>query len=135
MITFENQAQKIIDAYMEDKIRPLISHACFIGNLLNTGKWAHCRNLFSKAVKEERREEFVEIIRQTAEGFYTPEDVIELEQVFMHNLCVCKNYTGGIEGMLFNAVCKGLDKLREIHESKGEDVKPPIINQRMLQTL
>lgn len=161
MIPFKVQFDKLTEAYIRGEVKPFDPCACFIGNLLNkTAMWGGLRNFIGKINHRNSSYDVVRFLDACdsvlieGEGTYTPEEIIELEYIFMaavneeytrmyqkeHGILppfdegpsgyVCNNDM--YEEALFLAFEKALDKLREIHESKGEKVDDFIFTKREL---
>lgn len=144
MIPFKVQFDKLTRAYIEDKVDPYMPCACFIGNLLNgKGIWVSIRKYqpfgFSELLPTCYQpytfaNEGLKFVTKVSEGTYSPKEIVILENLFLHTLE--KNTVGRYmafsesltlahpkyEEALFKAFCVTLDKLKEIHESKGEIV-------------
>lgn len=143
MITFKQQFDKLTEAYIRNEVNPYDSCACFIGNLLNNNDgWADAlacgtaRAVYkpaeiANAIRNENM--LISVIKNEAEGFYSPLDIVRLEKNFMDFFwgrprCIEP------EELLFMAFDSTLDMLKQIHESKGEIVEPFEFKQRQLLT-
>lgn len=120
MITFKTQYEKLVKAYISDKVEPNESGACFIGNLLNgAGEWM----CFKHAVYWQSRDAEVQnalfVIQQESDNTYTPKELLQIEGAFMR---VWRRY-GENEESLFKAFEHALMLLRKLHESKGEVIE------------
>lgn len=139
MKTFQEQFDKLVKAYMNDKVRPMNPCACFVGNLLNgTTAWSDNRTCVIRsvdnavvsrskgnAVKKYKAEKSIHL---NSEGTYTYDEIIYLEKTFM------KIWATDMESedTLFEAFEETLLALREIHESKGEVIKDYSFKKREL---
>ena len=139
--TFQEQYNKVVKAYMENELRPMRSSSCFVGNMLNNRcEWIHLRKLeinnngkmnlvpvseeefLNGFITDSNREMQLASYRRRLnllKGFYTIDDICKLEQCFLNavNWMNTKD-----ENKLFSAMEKTLLLLREIHESKGEEI-------------
>jgi len=136
---------RLTSAYIKNEVNPFKECACFVGNLLqNDKKWCYARvnyegeessweNLMninvpiSNIIK--KRNLALDSIQIYADGFYTPEEIFELERCFM--ITYVKESGITLEGhkeeelkedALFIAFEKTLDLLKVIHEDHGEEV-------------
>ena len=129
--TYKEQHDKIVSAYMKDKLDPLNSCACFIGNLLNgKAEWAWIRTWKDNlpVVNHPLHRFFLSGIRcifAESNELYSVENIIALERNFLKTL-----YPKGInlagtfdEDKLFEAMDTTLEMLKQIHISKGEKVE------------
>lgn len=137
MKTFREQFDKLVKAYMNDKVRPWDACACFVGNLLNnTNSWAYCREAGLWGVVELNPDpETIESILIEGDGTYTPHEILSLEECFMKSIGAnspCSPRRKISEERLFEAFEKTLLLLREIHESKGEVVEDYSFTKREL---
>ena len=87
--TFKESYNKIVNAYLNDQLVPCSPCACFVGNLLNNRKtWIQVRGL--DFVVDNKKTEYVEegkaCILEQGGGFYTPEDIIGMEALFMKSI-------------------------------------------------
>ena len=123
--TFEQQRNRIIEAYFEDKIKPMDTDFCFCGTLAG-GDSGWCDNLFKTYAGYSKREyirmEDALLNRLIPFGVVTPEDMCEAHDE-------PAQWGGGIkndssieeyEDALFQGMSDALDVLKEIHESRGE---------------
>lgn len=140
MITFEKQFNKLTEAYIKNEIKPWDACACFVGNILNnTNTWSFGRVCTYPA--NNKPYELVDNgviyneILLYAEGFYTPEEIVDLENCFLGNITYTKEGTEMYEESLFKAFEKTLDLLKEIHISKGEKIEPFEFKKRELATI
>lgn len=151
MITYKQQFDKLTEAYISGKVDPLNSCACFVGNLLNGDyKWGIGRGVFGEVSNADIIKESIE---REAEGFYTPQEIVDLEEKFLRSINTARDNPSAysncskihlkvIKGMpldaaeeeaLFIGFEKTLDLLKQIHESKGEVVDaPPVFFKRKL---
>lgn len=116
----QSQYNKIVNAYMKDELDPMISCACFIGNLLNgSSEWnapGKCKSL--KSTLDE------------VYGFYKGKEIYEMESNF---LSICSEHLKPNEVIpykdnvteegLYKAMESTLLMLKAIHEAKGEIVE------------
>lgn len=137
MKTFQEQFDKLVKAYMNDKVKPMTPCACFVGNLLNGSMaWSDARScavriddsvVFRSKPSKNLRYKAEKSIRLNSDGTYTYDKIMYLERTFM--MAWAKNRSE--EGM-FEAFEKTLLVLREIHESKGEIIKDYSFKKREL---
>jgi hypothetical protein len=131
--TFKEQFDKITRAYFNDELKPLNSCACFIGNIFDKdSRWQWIREFDTtedncsrwRGIKNERypwmRDAASEYIKFFFNGFYSCEDIINMESNF---LTIWDAKGGRTEQSLFEAMDSTLDMLRRIHESKGEIIE------------
>ena len=143
--TYQQQFDKLTEAYIAHKVDPHQNCACFVGNLLGGfSSWASWRDTdFSedgKSVKIKlcNYEAMKQVLAEKIKTFYEPCDIIELEGVFLNtyysegggiydmvdyeqlNDEISSSYTPINEDALFIAFAKTLDLLKSIHISKGE---------------
>lgn len=128
--TFEEQYQKIVSAYYKNKLKPMYSCACFIGNLFNgLPDWTSIRTVFdnnNKFVSNEygfgyiKSKNFINIM---SNGLYNPKDIIDMENNFLKTYYPDQRSDIYTEESLFEAMQSTLEMLRKIHESKGEIIK------------
>ncbi len=132
-ISFEKQYQKIVNAYYKNELNPLDGCACFVGNLLNnTGGWELCRNYITGKVFKDKESIFYgqQEIQKEANGFYTSQNIVDLENKFLEICFHGRERSTDIltnrkitEDTLYNAMESTLEILKEIHISKGEVIK------------
>lgn len=146
MLTFSEQKDKLINAYLKNEINPYDNCACFIGNLLNGNHgWAFARPLSMKALGCSEQEckirsyQAINTIMRESVGTYTLEEIYNLEKTFMDIIkkggvgSAYNNYTPKEEDVIFQAFSAALDHLQRIHESKGEVIEEFQFKQRKLQ--
>ena len=135
MKTFREQFDKLVKAYLEDRVRPKDPCACFVGNLLNgSTAWTRARAMSTdgefrrKSVCEKTRYDVQRSIRLNSDNTYTTNEIYTLEILFM------KMWEDGgkNEDSLFDAFEKTLLKLRQIHENKGEIMEDYTFQKREL---
>jgi len=148
-ISFLTQYNKIVNAYMQNKLNPLNCTACFVGNLLNNNmEW-----MFSRALKfgngqeegpwkEEQKQRAVACIMQEGGGMYTMSEIVKIENLFLRTMdegtgdVASKKFwkdSKGYEERLFKAMEVTLEHLKKLHESKGEVIEDnPIFSKREL---
>jgi hypothetical protein len=125
--TFKEQYDKIVTAYMKDRLTPMDPCACFVGNLLNGSK------------------EWFDFGGHVATGGYTARELCRLETVFMGSgpfdpdgsvgTLHGKPYKGTTlpyEERLYNAMERTLLLLRSIHEERGEVIEDYNFTKRIL---
>jgi hypothetical protein len=135
MISFKTQFDKLTRAYMTTGIDPHNPCFCFVGNLLNnTEEWFDGRGWKPGIINDDKY--CVEIaecsIIKESKGLYSVREIVEIEAVFLNTY----ENTGGSEiaygwgnpcdqdeHALWIAFVKGIEKLKEIHESKGEVIE------------
>ena len=151
------QREKIIQAYYNNELNPYVCNACFVGNLLNNkSDWSYCRymnnsgygkllingdfsNLYENAEK---------VIKKESNGFYSPEDIFEIESNFLKTIYKntsivylaspeeFKNHPN-FEEALFLAMDSTLDLLMEIHKKNGDksvlELEKPVFTKRTLE--
>lgn len=135
---FKTMFDKLTQAYIHDQVRPLDACACFIGNMLGgVNSWLvdahHLQNGGSF-----RNGHLQQAINTYAEGYYTPLELALLEKLFMHTLSEKRGSwvqqdPQEREESLFEAFTAALDRLRQIHEEKGERVDGYLFEKRKLQ--
>lgn len=148
---YKEQFDKLTRAYIANEVNPNQGCACFVGNLLNKNwDWEYGRSIsFSSEEKWKTRFKItkndgqglismINALHIESNNFYTPDDIIIIENCFL------KTYyrNGGSseddlsdgsvkEDALFIAFEKTLDRLKQIHQSKGEIVdEPPVFKKR-----
>lgn len=147
MQTFKEAFDVLTEAYIKGEVNPFTDCACFVGNLLGKeAQWSHVRESWT-------RKDLVAHPDHVLYG-YRAEDIAELEYIFMNtyidNHPLGKDHHGKNleerriiyisirknldEEALFIAFSTALDKLKEIHESKGEVIEPFEFTKRQLQT-
>lgn len=137
-LTYREAYDRIVTAYLQNKLRPWDDCACFIGNLLgNTSKWVHACTFDSiynykhpgSSVEGGKRPCALSFI---GEYGYTSEQITELENNFISIV----GYRGSNENInedkLFFAMSSTLDMLKKIHEENGEIVDAPVFTKRQL---
>lgn len=148
--TFREQYDKIVGAYMRNELRPFDSCACFVGNLLNRNHdWAKGRTFESKDLDsptfavlgnpcyDDGIQVFECQLRIEANSLYTPQEIIDLENLFLHTISEwwqemnCEDEVVP-EDRLFKAMEVTLKALRELHESKGEVIEDYVFQKREL---
>lgn len=129
--TFQEQYQKIVDAYYKEELEPWNGCACFVGNLLNKkDTWCNARyvEIGEMQTNSPILEEVLTFVNKESNGLYSYQEVINLEQNFLNIAYNRKNSLWFVKGnqtedSLFAAMESTLQMLRKIHESKGEVVK------------
>lgn len=136
MIPFKTQYDKIVGAYMRNKLEPSLSCACFVGNLLNhTYAWAYGRKLIPKkgealstpSPERDGYKKALTSIFKESENTYSFEEICRLESNFLSIYRISDP-----EHSLFLAMESTLLMLREIHEAKGEVIEPYTFTKRVL---
>lgn len=154
--TYQQQYNKLTEAYIRNEVNPFANCKCFVGNLLNNNsQWHSCR-VFEKTDDRgypdlSRGEENVDciyysvgkrIIIAESDNLYTVKEIIAIENrfltVFTQNSslnvwhpCAIKEAD---EEALFKAFETTLDLLKEIHINKGEIIDDvPIFSKRKLE--
>jgi len=141
MIPFKTQYEKLMKAYVSNRVDPWDCEKCFCGNLLNEiGVWAVGRTIaqitqFTGEVTGIRiiiessqafKNTATESIEKESDGTYTLQDICALEYAFLSKILV-KKYS---EEALFEGFQAALLKLREIHEAKGEIIDDYVFKKR-----
>lgn len=158
--TYKEQFDKLTIAYIAGKVQRLNSCACFIGNLLNgNGSWrplgtSICHDLVIMGISDRtarmRAEEellggfginsVLRTLSKECKNFYSPVDILELEGIFLtwsRSDADYNNYANE-EDALFIGFVKTLERLKEIHISKGEIIdedQPLVFKKRELQSV
>ncbi len=141
-ITFEEQYNKIVNAYIKDELNPMDGCACFIGNLLEAKEktWEYGRRFEKKFLSNEIKwvnsgygeATAMRYISEISKGEYSQEEIYNMEINFL-NKCyenpkrriVLKIFEEEpTEESLFKAMESTLLMLKKIHEKKGEVIKP-----------
>ena len=158
MITFKEQYDKIVDAYFGNRLEPFNGCACFVGNLLNNrSAWQLVRkwNYEGKGKITEDLLHYtagLNCIVKNSQGFYSPSDIVRIENNFLAKINEnTANFSGieeyndkdidtiqehpNYEEALFIAMDSTLDLLKQIHEAKGEVVDIPKLEKRQLVTI
>ena len=135
--TFQEQFNKLTEAYIKFKIIPYKSCACFVGTLLDgEALWQACTEyrLGEQCGKGSIRNSSyyytalgLRFIKTTD---YTPQEIADLEACFLYNIKINGGNSNNFEDpslitqkdeeALFIAFDKTLDLLKQIHISKGE---------------
>lgn len=143
MSYYKEMFDKLTEAYIKNEIRPYDNCGCFIGNMMNnTFEWAQCRDFDYKSKKnivELKNPKMLSLeINEHLKGFYTPEEILSLEQCFMELLPRYEVYGSWSreqkEESLFKAFEATLALLKQIHEAKGDVVEECQFTKRTLQT-
>ena len=141
MITFKEAYDRVVTAYLQDKVKPFSSCACFVGNLLNGSPvWCLGRHIFFTELEVRFKFDHYflksseEAIQFQSEFTYDAETIYNIEQIFMSVYVLnAKSSVSGQEineDALWLAFVAALDKLREFHISLGEDVDEVIMPRR-----
>lgn len=131
--TFTEQYNKIVGAYIRNKLNPMDGCACFIGNLLNGhNDWLYGRdpdgyNLINPFLLTGEQSANL-CVKNQSNGLYNMRDISDMEYNFL------KIWVDGdrSEKSLFDAMESTLIMLRELHESKGEIVEYYNFQKRVL---
>lgn len=146
MITFREQFDKLVKAYMNDEVDPFHLCRCFVGNLLNgrmdwgyirqRGKYLECESnpQWKKRIIEHVAEG-CKCVEEESKGTYSAKEIEELENNFMGFFNWSHAYYRSLtdekkESVLFEAFSDTLQMLKELHESKGEVVEDYVFNKR-----
>jgi hypothetical protein len=139
--TFREQYNKIVSAYIKDELDPFQVCACFVGNLLNGDKdWQHIRDFWDNGESMLRNPNkwgfpmsySQKCIAKQSGGLYNAQEILDLENLFLKTLNYSPIVATFTEENLFKAMEVTLQKLREIHESKGEIVEDYTFTKRQL---
>lgn len=139
--TYQQQFDKLTAAYVNNKVIPMDSCACFVGNLLNgNGEWHHVRHGYGELTpRKDALQMGTEIIVKESNGFYTPLEIVLLEEEFMKgsgDLTYMDCPEDIDEDLLFKAFCNTLEALKKIHIEKGEVIDTPqVFQKRKLQSV
>lgn len=147
--TFRQQYDKITSAYLNNELEPYSTCACFIGNLLGSTRWADARTRDFLESKIKPDKHACDWLREVSCGMYTGEDITILEHNFLKIIDDNTIESGRIDGnyafprqrhpnyeeALYLAMVSTLDMLKNIHESKGENVDAPKLKKRVLQVV
>lgn len=129
MITFKTQYEKLVIAYINNRVEPMSACACFVGNLLNgSSSWVVFKDSLLHVIPENELKESSDDILLESNGTYTPREILQMEGLFMRTW---RRY-GKNEESLFKAFDVTLALLRQIHESKGEKIDDYIFRKRIL---
>ncbi len=160
MKTFKEQYDKLTEAYIHNKVDPYDACACFIGNLLGGEDWNKVRRFehfgestpikipkcypagLSQAMRDEIRKG-TQFIATISDNTYTVQEIIDMENLFIKTLeeaagagkhwpSMDTKNSPNYEEALFEAFCATLDLLKEIHQSKGEQVDEFLLTRRKL---
>jgi len=154
-LTYQEAYDRIVGAYFGNELNPFIDCACFVGNLLGgNGRWA-CVRTFKRYDAEPGSEmDLTQPVRSAswyseryiAEdscGTYSSDEVVRLENMFLSTYLRRRKIKNGTvreegrqefnEDLLFEAMDKTLDLLKEIHESHGEVVDRPAFARRAVR--
>jgi hypothetical protein len=132
--TYEQQFDKITRAYIANELNPYEVCGCFVGILLNgNDDWICGRDLSHGVITCNRSgvEYATMCIQDEANGFYTLQEVLDLEKNFMALLT--NVHSRHYEDCLFIAMESTLEMLKQIHISKGEVIdEVPVFEKRKL---
>lgn len=156
--TFKEQFDKLTEAYIRNEVNPWSPCQCWVGNLLNNQSgWIDGRWMLGKVKSPENIPAWIGIddkaeimrlvhnarscVKEQSNGLYTLEEIVELEAIFMTgmeafgaSITIPKNPTPEYEEALFKAFEKTLDRLKEIHIAKGENIdESPVFTKRQLK--
>ncbi len=155
MKTYNQQFDRLTQAYIAGEVNPMEPCACFVGNILNnTSRWVNARDFHhvgpypvirvDTRVHDENVYKGIQSIMKESEGAYTPQEIVTLEQLFLQTIVL---YGGNIhawgengtptqmdEDALFEAFSATLEKLKQIHIDRGEIIdNEPVFVKRELQ--
>ncbi len=118
--TFQEQYNKIIDAYFKDEIKPLDAHFCFCGTLCeNSNNWYGAARYFHLDYM-----------------FYKGSEYLRMEKSLIDTMSDFERLKGQhfvredhpiYEESLFIGMCAALEVLKQIHIERGEvidEIKP-----------
>jgi hypothetical protein len=128
MKTFQEQFDKLVNAYANNEIEPNKPCACFIGNLLDGESCWYVFKDWSISTPPERFRDAFNVINEVSDSTYSPKELLQIEGAFMR---VWERY-GENEESLFKAFEHALILLRKLHESKGEVIKDYAFKKREL---
>lgn len=135
---FIDQYNKIVKAYLRCELSSTKAGACFVGTLMNNcSEWRFFRY---GLINPHNHEQAVECLTYQANGFYSPEELMGLEDTFMgwksplneSDPPLSDMQAPNYEDRLFRAMERALLHLRQIHESKGEIIEDYGVKRRDL---
>ena len=144
-MTYSVARDRILQAYYKDELNPYNHCACFIGNVLDGGDWAWCRNGYGNVDPFELAS--IQWILDKGDGVYTPQDIMDMEKNFLTIINQnCQKRTDSIgfptnkkhpnyENALFLAMDSTLDMLKACHELAGEIIDPPVFVKRKMEAI
>lgn len=127
--TYNQQFDLLTRAYINNEVFPMSPCACFVGNILgNTKDWARLRYSKDQIMTPNKPG-----LMDPYYNFYTMEEICDLENIFLDSiLYIC--FPVPTENSLFDAFERTLEKLKEIHISKGEVIEDtPVFVKRKLE--
>lgn len=146
-MTYKQAFDRLTEAYIAGNVNPFNPCSCFVGNLLGTERWISLRtsSWTDCVVARGRHPNYIEYEN------YTNQEIIDLEHIFMKTYSENHPLEGLIkklsfhiladildnlnEDALYKAFSITLDKLKEIHISKGEIIdKAPVFIKRQLMS-
>lgn len=121
--TYEQQWQKITEAYMRNEIQPYHPNFCFCGTLCdNSNDW------FQESGEYHR--DF---------GIYKGKDFVKMEVALLSKTDenvdrggICISEKADYEQAIFEGMVDALEELRKIHEAKGDPTAKPIALQKRI---
>jgi len=145
-IKYQIQFDKIVNAYMQNKMTPLKPCGCFIGNLLNNNEnWIWGRALIYNSILTPFEEEQSTLcLLKEAQGMYTIKEIIDIEATFLNIISGTGDSrelpapqfdpnSKGYEERLFKGMEAALEHLKKLHQEKGEVIEDnPIFSKREL---
>lgn len=147
--TFQQQYDKIIQAYFRDEIKPMDEKFCFCGTLADgrrswnnnhaEGEFAYSHNYTYREYKAMElpllNTVFMETIGRTwmdEDGEFTISPITGRRGVAEREESTINDHPN-YEDALFNGMCAALEVLKEIHRSRGENVDDvPVFEKRKL---
>jgi len=139
--TYQEQFNKLTEAYISNKVDPYYGCGCFVGNLLNgKGNWELGREMliwhrskeYGYQISPKGLHHTLLVLQEECDSLYTPREIFELEKKFLRCYNSLKDQDGEEEA-LFKAFETTLDLLKEIHISKGEIIDTiPVFTKRQL---
>lgn len=144
-MNYQEQFNKLTEAYISGKVNPFQCKACFVGNLLGGSQWSTLRETWKNfSLDPDLKDQNI--------GGYSAEDIVLLEHVFMttyvknhryvkanpeyynkNSNCFTKVSYDIDEDALFLAFEKTLALLKEVHEDMGEVINyNPVFKKRQL---
>jgi len=148
MNTYKENYNKIIEAYFKDEIKPYDQEFCFCGTLCNNNKdwWAkvhcevHCNNIgfddYSCRELYEMEKALLLPLAELSEAELS-NNIDDADYLLINGevrkYVIKHEY---YEDALFEGMCAALEVLRQIHESRGENIDDeiPAFTKRKLQT-
>ena len=140
--TYQEQFNKLTEAYIRNKVNPYWGCARFVGNLLNNnGDWEIGRELKVSCQKPDYDYSIKSgncissVLKKECNNLYDAIDIFELEKKFLRSYNTSLAEGIDREDALFKAFEVTLDLLKQIHISKGEIIdQEPVFKKRTLAT-